>query len=116
MDESCPAAWSATQQVLGSAGSLGGIVCNDTASRLGELSGCCSGVNIVIPGTGPVAEYPFLTYLPGSLGGSTLGLLGPAILSFVGRLYNYVYTSVAENLGWQRVSPPPPPPRQPLVG
>ena len=51
MAESCPAAWSATQQVLESAGSLGGIVCNDTASRLGELSGCCSGVNIVIPGT-----------------------------------------------------------------
>ena len=47
--ESCPVAWSAAQQVLEHIHEE--IVCNDTASRLGELSGCCSGVGVDIPGT-----------------------------------------------------------------
>ena len=100
--ENCPEAWSGTQQVLESAGNLGGIVCNDTASRLGELSGCCSGVNIVIPGTwshwssASRIPFPYLAQPSGWFNTWIKNHWDPAIFFFVGRLYMYVPQ-------WQRI-------------
>ena len=56
---SCATTWESSQQALRLTASndpaLGDIDCMDTASHLSNLSGCCSGVDVDIPGTWSMA-------------------------------------------------------------